>query len=64
MYGKIKLELVDLIWDYFKDARETRARLEDDKSYVREVLAKGAVRAREKASVTLELVRDRVGFNY
>lgn len=64
MYGKIKLELVDLIWDYFKDARETRVRLEDDKSYVREVLAKGAVRAREKASVTLEMVRDRVGFNY
>ena len=37
---------------------------EDDKAYVREVLAKGAAKAREKATVTLELVRERVGFNY
>jgi tryptophanyl-tRNA synthetase len=64
MYGKIKLELVDLVWDYFKAARETRARLENDKAYVREVLAKGAAKAREKATVTMELVRDRVGFKY
>lgn len=64
MYGKIKLELVDLILEYFKDARETRVRLEDDKEYVRGVLAKGALKAREKAAVTLELVRDRVGLKY
>lgn len=64
MYGKIKLELVDHIWDYFKDARETRARLEDDKAYVRGVLAKGAAKAREKATVTLERVRELVGFKY
>lgn len=64
MYGKIKLELVDLIWDYFREARETRTRLENDKSYVREVLAKGAGRAREKAMVTLEQVREKVGLRY
>lgn len=64
MYGKIKLELVDLIWEYFKEARETRARLGEDQAYVRDVLAKGAVKAREKAVVTLDLVRDRVGLKY
>ena len=64
MYGKIKLELVDLIWNYFREARETRNRLEKDKGYVRDVLAKGAEKAREKAMVTLEKVRDNVGFRY
>jgi tryptophanyl-tRNA synthetase len=64
MYGKIKLELVDLIWEYFKEAREERTRLEGDKDYVRQILAQGAAKAREKATVTLELVRDRVGFKY
>jgi tryptophanyl-tRNA synthetase len=64
MYGKIKLELVDLIWDFFSEARETRNRLEEDKGYVRDILAKGAEKAREKAIVTLEKVREKVGFKY
>jgi tryptophanyl-tRNA synthetase len=64
MYGKVKLELVDLIWAYFQEARATRARLEEDRTYVREVLAKGAAKAREKATVTLEQVRGLVGFKY
>jgi len=64
MYGKIKLELVDLIWEYFREAREKRARLDDDKDYVRKILAGGAVKAREKATLTLEMVRERVGFKY
>jgi tryptophanyl-tRNA synthetase len=64
MYGKIKLELVDLIWDYFREARETRARLEEDKGYVRDILVRGADKAREKASITLEQVREKVGLRY
>jgi len=64
MYGKIKLELVDLIWDYFREARETRARLEGDKGYVRDILFKGAGKAREKAMLTLEQVREKVGLRY
>jgi tryptophanyl-tRNA synthetase len=64
MYGKIKLELVDLIWDYFREARETRVRLEEDKGYVRDILARGADKAREKATITLEQVREKVGLRY
>lgn len=64
MYGKIKLELVDLIWDFFGEARETRERLENDRGYVREVLARGGEKAREQAAVTLDLVRDKVGLRY
>lgn len=63
-YGYIKLELVEHIWNYFKDAREKRDELAEDPGYVRQVLAEGAVKAREKAIPTLELVRERVGLKY
>ncbi len=63
-YGRVKLELVDIIWDYFSEAREKRAKLEQDQEYVRGVLKKGAEKAREKAVVTLDLVRERVGLKY
>lgn len=63
-YGYIKLELVDLLWEFFRDAREERARLAQDPAQVRSILKNGAAKAREKAAVTLDLVRDRVGLNY
>jgi tryptophanyl-tRNA synthetase len=64
MYGKIKLELVDILWEYFREPREKRARLVAEPDYLREVLKKGAARAREKAAPTLQMVRDRVGLGY
>lgn len=64
MYGKIKLELVDLIWEFFKEAREKRENLLQDPGHIKDILLKGADKAREKASVTLDLVRERVGLNY
>jgi len=64
MYGKIKLELVDILWEYFRDAREKRENLVQDQGYVRSVLAQGAQKAREKAAVTIDLVRKRVGLTY
>lgn len=63
-YGYIKQELVGLIWDYFRKAREKRAQLVQEPGYLREVLARGAEKAREKAAPTLALVRDRVGLKY
>lgn len=64
MYGKIKLELVDLIWEYFRAPRERREQLLADPGQVRDILHRGAGRAREKAIATLDLVRDRVGLRY
>ena len=64
MYGKIKLELLDLLWEYFREAREKRERLLADPGQVRDILHRGASKAREKAIVTLDLVRDRVGLTY
>ncbi len=63
-YGYIKLELVDLISNYFADARKRREELLRDPGTIREILARGAEKAREKATPTLDLVRDRVGFKY
>ena len=63
-YGYIKLELVDLIGDYFKEAREKRAELLQDKDSLKKILAQGAQKAREKAAPTLDLVRQRVGLKY
>ncbi|MEW6290533.1 MAG: tryptophan--tRNA ligase [Thermodesulfobacteriota bacterium] len=63
-YGYLKLELVDLLWEYFRPAREKRERLSADSGYLREILARGAGKAREKATGTLELVRDKVGLKY
>ena len=63
-YGYIKVELVDLIGDYFKEAREKRAELLQDTESLKKILAKGAQKAREKATPTLELVRQRVGLKY
>lgn len=63
-YGYIKLELFDLINDYFAHARASKAEYLADPGELRRILAMGAEKAREKATVTLELVRDRVGIRY
>jgi tryptophanyl-tRNA synthetase len=64
MYGKIKLELVDILWEYFREAREKRERLVRDPGHLRALLKSGADKAREKAIPTLRLVRERVGIRY
>jgi tryptophanyl-tRNA synthetase len=63
-YGYIKLELLDLISVRFVEARKKKAEFLADPGMLRDILKKGAVKAREKAVVTLDLVRDRVGLKY
>ena len=63
-YGHIKQELFELIRDYYAEARDRKRDLLANQDYLRDVLAKGADKAREKATVTLDLVRDRVGLKY
>ena len=64
MYGKIKLELVDILWEYFREAREKQQQLLADPAGLRAILKEGAEKARVKATVTLDLVRERVGLRY
>jgi tryptophanyl-tRNA synthetase len=63
-YGYLKLELLELISDYFAAARERKKELLADPAEVRRIMQKGAEKARAKAVVTLDLVRDRVGLRY
>jgi tryptophanyl-tRNA synthetase len=63
-YGYLKLELLDLLNDKFGEARRKKAEFLADPEMLRAILAKGAEKAREKAVVTLDLVRDRVGLKY
>ncbi len=63
-YGYLKLELLELISDYYADARKKKEELLSDPEMLRTILASGAVKAREKATVTLDLVRERVGLKY
>ena len=63
-YGYLKQDLFELIRDYYSDARVKKKELLDNPDYLRQILAKGADKAREKATVTLDLVRDRIGLKY
>jgi tryptophanyl-tRNA synthetase len=63
-YGTVKKELVGILWDYFRDSRDERARLVKDPGYLSNVLAKGAAKARAIAEETIDRVRDRVGLKY
>ena len=60
-YAEVKKRLAELTVDYFKPYRRKRAELEDNLDYVRQVLAKGAERARAVATETLARVREAVG---
>ena len=63
-YGYIKQDLFELIRVYFSRARDRKKELLDNQDYLREVLAKGADKARGEAVKTLDLVRERVGLRY
>jgi len=63
-YGYLKLELLDLLNEKFGEARKKKAELLGDKEMLRTILGKGRDKARVKATVTLDLVRDRVGLKY
>jgi tryptophanyl-tRNA synthetase len=63
-YGYIKLELLDLLNDQFAEARKKKAEYLADPEMLRAILNKGAEKAREKASVTIDLVRERIGLKY
>ncbi|MFH0823050.1 MAG: tryptophan--tRNA ligase [Pseudomonadota bacterium] len=63
-YGTIKKELTGVLLDYFKGAREERVRITKDPGYIKDILAKGAQKARSIAAGTLDLVRERVGVRY
>ena len=60
-YGELKKRLADRYWEFFAPMRARRVEILADPGYVDQVLAAGAVRAREEASKILARVRRVVG---
>jgi tryptophanyl-tRNA synthetase len=60
-YGDFKKRLAEAYWDYFAPMRIRRAEILADPGYVDQVLAAGALRAREEAAMVLDRIRQAVG---
>ncbi len=60
-YGHAKLELMDLLTEYFAEAREKRKKLEQDLDYVKDVLTEGGKKARERAESVMKPIREVTG---
>jgi tryptophanyl-tRNA synthetase len=60
-YGDFKKQLFARLWDYFEPMRKRREEIQRDKSYVDDVLSRGAQRANEIADKVMARVRAAVG---
>ena len=60
-YGDVKLELFQMIMDYFAPYREKRALLHSKPDYIKDILNIGAEKAKIIASQTLDKVRSSIG---
>jgi len=60
-YGDFKEQLFEKLWEYFAPMRKRREEILADKSYIDNVLARGAQRANEVADQVMKRVRDAVG---
>tara|TARA_R110002124_G_scaffold80533_10_gene213164 strand:+ start:6686 stop:7663 length:978 start_codon:yes stop_codon:yes gene_type:complete len=60
-YGHAKLELLEMIENYFAGAREKRKELEGDLDYVKDVLREGGKKARERAESVMRPIREATG---
>ncbi len=60
-YGDFKKQLSEKLWEYFAPMRKRREEILADKSYIDNVLARGAKRANEVADQVMKRVRDAVG---
>jgi tryptophanyl-tRNA synthetase len=61
-YGTFKKDLAEVVVDALTPIRERTEKMLADEAELDRLLAYGAARAREVASTTMALVRDRVGF--
>jgi tryptophanyl-tRNA synthetase len=60
-YGDFKKQLFEKLWEYFAPMRKRREEILTDKSYIDNVLARGAQRANTVADKVMKRVRNAVG---
>jgi tryptophanyl-tRNA synthetase len=63
-YGEVKQELFGMIWEYFKPYRDQRKAYLQNPEQVREILQRGAAKARAIGSTYLSKARHNVGADY
>lgn len=63
-YGDMKKQLAEDMVTFISPIREKAESIRNDEKYLREVMEKGAEKARKSAAATMELVREAIGLNY
>ena len=63
-YGDMKKELAEHMVEFIAPIRERTISIRNDEKFLRDVIEKGASKARESARATLSLVREAVGMKY
>ena len=63
-YGDMKKQLGDDMVKFISPVREKAESIRNDAKYLKDVMEKGAEKARKSARITMELVRQAVGLNY
>ena len=63
-YGDMKKQLAEDMVKFITPIRAKAEAIRNDEKYLKEVMEKGAVKARTSARATMELVRQAIGLNY
>lgn len=63
-YGDMKKQLGEDMVRFISPIREKAEAIRNDSTYLKEVMEKGAEKARKSAKATMELVREAIGLNY
>ena len=63
-YGEMKKRLAEDMVKFIAPIRERTEAIRNDSKYLKEVMEKGAEKARKSAKATMELVREVIGLNY
>ncbi len=63
-YGDMKKQLAEDMVHFIAPIREKAEAIRMDEKYLRELMEKGAEKARKSALATIELVREAIGLNY
>jgi tryptophanyl-tRNA synthetase len=63
-FGDMKKQLAEDMVKFISPIRERAEAIRNDEKYLKEVMEKGAVKARTSADVTIALVRQAIGLVY
>lgn len=63
-YGDMKKQLGEDMVNFIAPIREKAEAIRTDEQYLKEIMEKGAEKARQSARATIELVREAIGLNY